>query len=162
MLEYILCWITIIICINFLYWVNFILRIHYFNLWWYMRKGYIEYTVCTNFVKELVILFHQTSADPWGSCGVHYKKELHWRFFLFLPLPLLLATGPFFSSPWQQTYLVPSTIQDPRAMNTCAELKGTGHTAKFQQAFYLQALPNLTKPYLTLPYLIPLPYNFTL
>ena len=35
-----------------------------------------------------------------------------------------------------------------------AELKGTGHIAKFLQAFYLQTLPNLT-----LPYLKPLPYN---
>ena len=54
-------------------------------------------------------------------------------------------------------YLVPSTSQDPRATNTRAELKGTGHTAKFQQAFYLQ-----TKPYLTLLYFKPLPYNFIL
>ena len=33
--------------------------------------------------------------QPLGSRGVHYKKELHWRFFLLLPHPPLLATGPF-------------------------------------------------------------------
>ena len=49
---------------------------------------------CRNFVKELVILFHQISAVPWGH-GVHYKKSDNWRFPLFLPLPPLLATSPF-------------------------------------------------------------------
>ena len=46
-------------------------------------------------------------------------------------------------------------------MNARAELIGTEHTAKFQQAFYLQTLPNLTTPYLK-PYLKHLPYNFIL
>ena len=50
-------------------------------------------------------------------------------------------------------------------MKACAELKGTGHTAKFQQAFYLQTkpshnLPNLTKPYFILDlYLTTKPYK---
>ena len=62
-------------------------------------------------------------------------------------------------------YLVPSsTSQDTRATNARAELKGTGHTAKFQQAFYLQTYqtlqPYLHITYLTLNfYLITLPYN---
>ena len=55
---------------------------------------------CRNFGKEPVILFHRSAAAPWGSRGVHYKKEPHSRFSLFLvPLPQLLASGPFRSSP---------------------------------------------------------------
>ena len=44
----------------------------------------------------------------------------------------------------------------PKSDNARAELKGTGHTAKFQQAFYLQTF---TQPNFPLPYLKPLPYN---
>ena len=71
---------------------------------------------------------------------------------LFVPLLPLLATGPFIAAIHSKCiwYLPPAT-------NTRAELKGTGRTAKFQQAFYLQNLPNLT-----LAYLKPLPYKFIL
>ena len=80
------------------------------------------------------------------------KKELQLEILPLFATPTAVSNRSIRSSPWQQTYLVPSTSQDPRVTNARAELKGTGHTAKFQQAFYLQ----------TLPYLKPLPYNFIL
>ena len=43
MLEYVLCWITIIICISCLCCVNVILGIFFCNLWLYVRKEYSEY-----------------------------------------------------------------------------------------------------------------------
>ena len=54
-------------------------------------------------------------------------------------------------------YLVPSTSQEPRTTNARAELKGTGHTAKFPQAFLSAKLYLITLPYNL--YLITLPYN---
>ena len=51
MLEYVLCWIAIIVCIWCLRCVNVILRIYYCNLWSYLRKEYGEYIVlrrCNN------------------------------------------------------------------------------------------------------------------
>ena len=84
---------------------------------------------------------------------VHYKKELRLKILPLFATPTAVSNRSIRSSPWRQTYLVPSThSQEPRTTNARAELKGTGHTAKFQQAFYLQ----------TLPYLKPLPYNFIL
>ena len=119
--------------------------------------------VCRNFVKELVILFHRISAAPWGHVVSTIKKSYDWRFFHFSSTPTAVSNRSIRSRPWRQTYLVPSTCQDPKATNAHAKLKGIGHTAKFQQAFYLQ---NLTLPYLTLnptlPYLKLLPYNFIL
>ena len=116
---------------------------------------------CRNFVKELVILFHRTAAAPWGYVASIIKKELHWRFFLYFPLPPLLATGPFIAALDGKCirYLLPPA----RSQERRTELKGTGHTAKLQKAFYLQTF---TKPYnlhitnLTILYLTPLPYNF--
>ena len=101
-----------------------------------------------------MILFHGTSAAPWGHVAL-------------FSTPTAVSNRSIRSSPCRQTYLVPSsTSQEPRATNARAELKGTRHTAKFQQAFYLKTLqpshnlPNLSKPYLTLNlYLITLPYN---
>ena len=51
--------------------------------------------ICRNFVKELVILFHRISAAPLGHVVSTIRKELHWRFPLFLPLQPLLAIGPY-------------------------------------------------------------------
>ena len=110
--------------------------------------------ICRNFVKELVILFHRTSAAPWGHVVSTIKKDLRLKISSLFATPTAVSNRSIRSSPWWQTYLVPSTSQDPRATNARAEFKGTGHTAMFQQAFYLQ-----TKPNLTLPYLKPLPYN---
>ena len=45
MLGYVLCCIKIIICISCLYCVNDILHIFYCNLWWYVCKGCVKYTV---------------------------------------------------------------------------------------------------------------------
>ena len=72
--------------------------------------------ICRNSVKELVILFHRISAAPWGSRGIHYKNIYDWRFSLFLPLPPLLATGPFVAALdgkriW---YLLPARNQEWR------------------------------------------------
>ena len=71
---------------------------------------------CRSFVKELVILFHRISAAPRGHVASIIKKELHWRFFHFLPLPPLLATGPFVAALdgkriW---YLPPARTQERR------------------------------------------------
>ena len=103
------------------------------------------------FVKELVILFHRISATPWGHV-VSIIKRAHQEILPLFSTPTAVSNRSIRSSPWRQTYLVPSTSEEPRATNARAELKGIGHTAKFQQAFYLQ----------TLPYLKPLPYNFIL
>ena len=94
--------------------------------------------MCRNFVKELVILFHRTSAAPWGHVASIVKKSSPGDSLSFCSTPTTVSNRSICSSPWRQTYLVPSTSRDPRAMNARAELKGTGHTAKFQQAFYLQ------------------------
>ena len=102
-----------------------------------------------------MILFHRISAAPWGHVGSTIKKATTGDSPFFVSLPPLWATGPFVAALDGKTYLVPSTSQEPRATNARAELKGTGHTAKFQQAF-------ICKPNLTLPYLKPLPYNFIL
>ena len=111
-----------------------------------------------------MILLHGISAAPWGHV-VSIIKRAHQEILALTSSPTAVSNRSIHSSPWRQTYLVPSTSRDPRATNARAELKGTGHTAKFQQAFYLQTKPshnltNLTKPYLTLNlYLITLPYN---
>ena len=120
---------------------------------------------CRNFVKELVILFHRTSAALWGHVASIIKKSSTGDSFS-ISTPTAVSNRSIRSSPWRQTYLVPSTSQDPRATNARVQLKGTRHTAKFQLAFYLQNLTKPTKPYnlhitnLTLLYLTPLPYNF--
>ena len=93
---------------------------------------------CRNFVKELVILFHRLSASPWGHVASIIKRATTEDSPSFCSTPTAVSNRSIRSSPWRQTYLVPSTSQDPRATNAPAELKGTGHTAKFQQAFYLQ------------------------
>ena len=103
------------------------------------------------FVKELMILFHRILAAPWSHMVSTIKKELQQKILPLFATPTAVSNRSICSSPWRQTYLVLSTSQDPRATNAHAELKGTGHTAKFQQAFYLQNL--------TLPYLITLSYN---
>ena len=141
---------------------------------------YLLHDICRNFVKELVILFHRISAAPWGHVVSIIKRAQTEDSSSFFPLPSLLVTGPFVaaldgkriwylqhtaSSPWRQTYLVPSThSQEPKATNARAELKGTGHTAKFQQAFYLQTFTFIPLSYnfILQLYLITLPYNFTL
>ena len=99
--------------------------------------------MCRNFVKELVILFHRRSAAPWGHVASIIKKRAPLEILPLTSSPTAVSNRSFRSSPWRQTDLVPSTSQDPRATNARAELKGTEHTAKFQQAFYLQ---NLTSP----------------
>ena len=86
------------------------------------------------------------------------KTQLWGNQLKILPLfstPTTVSNRSIRSSPWRQTYLVPSTSQEPRATNARAELKGTKITAKFQQAFYLQnfalyLITNITKHYLTL------------
>ena len=104
-----------------------------------------------------MILFHRISAAPWGHVASTIKRATTEDTSSFCSPPTAVSNRSICSSPWRQTYLVPSTSQEPRATNAYAELKGTGHTAKFQQAFYLhnQTLPNQT----TLPYLITLPYK---
>ena len=39
--------------------------------------------------------FTEYQQPPWGHVASIIKKNSNWRFFLFLPLPPLLATGPF-------------------------------------------------------------------
>ena len=56
------------------------------NCWWEFLM------IFRKFVKELVILFHQTAAAPWGYVTSIIKNEFHWSYF---PLPTLIATGPF-------------------------------------------------------------------
>ena len=100
----------------------------YFNIYIYIYiyiYVYIYiYMYCRNFVKELVILFHRTAAAPWGHVASIIKRAPLEILPLYFPLPPLLTTGPFRSSPWQQTYLVPSsTSQEPRATNARAWVK---------------------------------------
>ena len=84
-----------------------------------LKKNWPYVTSCLwKFVKELVILFSPNISSPSGSRGVHYKKSSIWRFFLFFPLQLLLATGPYCSSPRRQTYLVPSSLSGSQERRT--------------------------------------------
>ena len=93
------------------------------------------------FVKELVILFHRISAAPWGHVVSIIKRASSEDSSSFFPLPPLLATGPYCSSPRRQNVFdTLNTIREPRAMNTRAKIKGTRITTKFLQAFYLQNL----------------------
>ena len=91
-----------------------------------------------------MILFHWTAAAPWGHVASIIKRSSTGD-SLFL-LPLLLAGGPFRSSSWRHTYLVPSTSQDPRATSARAELKGTGHTDSQVPAGILSANLHLPSP----------------
>ena len=83
--------------------------------------------------------------QPLGVTWRPLQKELRLEILPLFATPTAVSNRSIRSNLWRQTYLVPSS-QDPRATNARAELKGTGHTAKFQQAFYLQTLPNLTLP----------------
>ena len=96
------------------------------------------HTVLEILLRKLVILFHPNISSPLGSRGVYYKKRAPLEILPLTSSPTADSNRSFRCSPWRQTYLVPSTSQDPRATNARAELTGTGHTAKFQQAFYLQ------------------------
>ena len=84
--------------------------------------------------------FTEYQQPPWGHVVSTIKRAPTGDSSLF-STPTAVSNMSIRSSPWRQTYLVPSTSQEPRATNARAELKGTGHTAKFQQAFYLQTLP---------------------
>ena len=114
------------------------------------------------FVKELVILFHRISAAPWGHV-VSTRKRAPTEDSSSFSTPTAVSDRSIRSSPWRQTYLVPSTSQEPRATNACAELKGTKTTAKFQQGI-LSAKLHLTPYNLTLqqPYLTLLLYTYHL
>ena len=84
--------------------------------------------MCRNFGKELVILFHRSTAAPCGHVASIIKKSptgdslsfgstpttVCIRYFSWQPLDGIRTFGTFHH-------------RDPRATNARAELKGTGH-----------------------------------
>ena len=97
-----------------------------------------------NFSKEQVILFHRSAAAPWGHVASIIKRSSTGNSLSFLvPLPQLLASGPFRSS--LLTVYVFGTFhhRDPRATNARAGLKGTGHTQLSSSRHFICKPPTL-------------------
>ena len=68
-LEYVLCWITIMICINCLCCVNVILRIRYCNLWC-MCVRYILNILCEDlFLRTIYMITHKTEYMCYNQTG---------------------------------------------------------------------------------------------
>ena len=104
---------------------------------------------CRNFGKELVILFHRTAAAPCGHVVSIIKRSSTGDSLSFGSTTNTASTGPFRSSPWWHTYLVPSTTsQDPRATNARAGLTGTGHTQLSSSRHFICKPTLSTSPYL--------------
>ena len=125
---------------------------------------------CRNFGKELVILIHRSAAAPLGHMVSIIKKIAPQEILSHLvPLPQLLASGPFRSSPLTVYVFGTFHHRDTWATNARAEFKGTGHTQLSSSRHFIckltsptlpspsQTLSNLlynnlaTKPYITFP-----------
>ena len=65
--------------------------------------------MCRNVGKELVILFQRTAAAPWGHVASIIKRSSTGDSLSFGSTTNTVCRGPFRSSPWRYTYLVPST-----------------------------------------------------
>ena len=154
-------------------------RVHELDGRWIMKcsammRGPV-YCRCTNFVKELVILFHRTAAAPWGHVASIIKRSSTGdSSSILVPLPPLLAKGPFVAALdgiriW---YLPPAGTQE-RRMHVLSLKEQDTQTVKFQQAFYLQTFTHQTLPTTPSPYyqtlqpshnkpILTLSYTFTL
>ena len=106
-------------------------------------------------------LFHRSAAAPWGHVASIIKKSPTGDSLFLVPLPQLLASGPFRSSPLTVYILSTFHHRDPRAMNAPAELKGTGHTQLSSSRHFI-CKPTLQTPshtYLTTFTHFTQPYN---
>ena len=108
--------------------------------------------MCRNFGKELVILFHQSAAPPWGHVASIIKKSLTGDSLSFGSTPTTDSTGPFRSSSLTAYFWYlpqPGPKSDERTYRTHGQLSSSRHFICKPTNLLHPLYPYLIKPYQT-------------
>ncbi len=104
-----------------------------------------------------MILFHRSAAAPWGHVASIIKRSPTGDSLSFGSTTTTVSIRSIVAALDGIHILVPSTTQDPRAMNAHAEFKGIGHTQLSSCRHFIckptlpstlhQTYQSFTKPY---------------